>query len=526
MNHKVFPVIIAFIFATFCLQSQTPLTEGGGPAIDRCSAALSNHLLLKQDDKSAVFYLNTYSDNPKQQYQGIVTYNKSTGTAFNEDVILPTGYRPLYVRPCGDSYFGAYYRLDRAKKSFEYATVLFPQKKSTDGIRNVKPVSCLSFDISDRDNIAKFAASSPDGSKFAVVLVAPDLYYRTSCIYYFIYDNTGKELRQDKITPATGNNRFTVQDIAITHRSELVILLQTSKGKDNIIQLYSSKPDETTYVSETIDFGYINSMKMLRLQSKEIFIGGYYNSQGKTVGFFNLIFNPEKNAFTHRSHDTFEFKGGNTHDGFSESDYLVKCDHLFELPDKIVMMLGEQYTAYQQHGEKSSMAYKHLTNNIYGNKFTLTGSSLGIVKVQRHIGANSGSLVSLREEGERIGKSVLNEKNSAPKVPTHTNLGISYSPIVKGNNVYILYEDNAANYVEDATGWEDATVEKADENCVVLTRMDYSTDRKVVMLPAKTAQTFHDIWCIDGDNIYFGMSGKKDYSIQKFKLDGKWSWDR
>ena len=507
-------------------KAQTPLTEGGGPAVERCNAGLSNHLLLKQDDKIAVSYLNNYSNNPKQQYQGIVTYNKATETTFNEDVILPDGYRPLYVRPCGDSYFGAYYRLNRAKKSLEYATALFSQKKSTDGIRNVTPTSRLSFDISDRDDIAKFTAASPDGSKFAVVLVAPDLYFRTSRIYYFIYDNTGTELRHDVIAPATGNNRFTVQDIAITHRSELVILLQTSKGKENIIQLYRSTPDETTHISENVDFGYINSMKMLRLQSKEIFVGGYYNAQGKTIGFFNLVYNPDKNAFTHRNHDTFEFKGNDTYDGFTEADYLITCDHLIELPDKIVMMLGEQYISYQQHSEKSALAYKHMTNNIYGNKFSLTGNSLGIVKVQRHVSANSGSLISMREEGERIGSSVLGEKNSAPKIPTLTNLGLSYSPIVKGNSVYILFEDNAENYSENATGWEETSIEKADENCVVLTRMDYSTDRKVVMMPSKTAQTFHDVWFIDGDTIYFGMSGKKDYSIQKFKLDGRWSWDR
>ena len=507
-------------------KAQTPLTEGGGPKVERCSAALSNSTLLKQDEKSAVFYLNTYSNNPKQQYQGIVTYNKSTGTAFNEDVVLPNGFRPLYIRPCGDSYFCGYYRLNRAKKNFEYATVLIPQKKSIDGIRKVTPASRFTINISDRDDLSKFTAVSPDGSKFAVVIVAPDLYYRKSAIYYFIYDNNGNELKHDTITPSTGNNRFTVQDIAINHRSELNILLQTTKGKDNIIQLFRCTKDETSCITETIDFGYINSMKMLRLKSKDIFVGGYYNVGGKTVGFFNLVFNPDKNAFTHRNHDTFEFKGEDTYEGFTEADYLISCDHLIELPDKIVMMLGEQYITYQQHNEKSAFAYKHLTNNIYGNKFSLTGSNLGIVKVQRHLSASSGELIALREEGERIGSSVLAETASAPKMPTLTNLGLSYSPIVKGSTVYILFEDKAENYAENATGWNESAVEKADENCVVLAKMDYSADRKVVMMPAKPAQTFHDIWCTDGDIIYFGMSGKKDYSIQKFKLDGNWAWDR
>lgn len=529
MKNKGLFSIITLFFAMISLQAQTPLTEGGGPAVERCSAALSEQTLLKQDDKSAIFYLNTYSDNPKLQYQGIVTYNKSTGTAYNEDVILPNGYRPMLVRPCGDNYFGCYYRLNRASKSFEYATVSFPQKKSTNGIRKITPEVRLSFDITDRGDIIKYTAVSPDQSKFAVVFIAPDANYRTPYFYCFIYDNTGKELWYEKFIPSIAGSRFTVHDIAITHRGELLLLLNSMKGKNsNFIQLFSCKQDGITSVDAPVNFGYINSMKMLRLQNKQIFVGGYFNNtlQGKTTGFFNLIYNPDKNKFTQENTGTFEFRGESVHDELTEADYFVKCDYLYELPDKIVMMMGEQYFTFQQHSEKSSIAYKHITNNIYCNKFTLSGSSLGVTKVPRHLSANHGELAALRDNGERIGNSVLYEKNSSPKSPTFTNLGLSYAPIVKGNNVYVMYEDNAANYLEDATGWEPATIEKADENCVVLTKINYSVDKKVVMAPAKSAQTFHDIWCIDGNDIYFGMSGKKEYTIQKFKLDEKWSWDR
>ena len=524
MKNKGILSIIALFFATFCLQAQTPLTEGGGPTVAKCNAALSEQTLLKQDDKSAVFYLHNYSDNPRQQYQGIVTYNKSTGTTYNEDVILPDGYRPLFVRPCGDNYFAGYYRLNRAKKSFDYATVTFPQKKSTSGVRNVNPTVNLSINLTDRGDIAKFTAVSPDRSKFAVVLVAPDANYRTPHFYCFVYDPAGNEVWADTLSPALSGSKFTVHDIDLTRKGEILLLVSSSKGKTSLLQLFSCKDDGISSVDETVDFGAINSMKMLRLQSKEVFIGGYFgnSAQGSTTGFFNLVYNPDKNAFTSKNHDTFEYKDKTVYDDFTEADYTIKCDYLFELPDKIVMMMGEQYKTVQ-HGEK---AYKHITHNIYGNKFALNGKNLGVIKVQRHISAIDASLVSPREEGERIGKSALYEKTSAPKTPTFTNLGITYSPIVKGNTIYILYEDLAANYAEDANSWEPTAVEKADDNCVVLTRMDYSADKKVVMMHAKSSQTFHDIWCIDGNTVYFGMSGKKDYSIQKFKLDGTWSWDK
>lgn len=298
MNHKVFSVIIALLFSAFCLQAQTPLTEGGGPAVERCNAALSNHILLKQDDKSAVFYLNTYSNNPKQQYQGIVTYNKTTGTAFNEDMVLPDGYRPLSITPCGDSYFACYYRFNREKKTFEYATASFPQKKSTDGIRKVTPAVRLSFDLADRGDILKYTAVSPDNSKFAVVFIAPDVNNRAPYFYCFIYDNTGKELWYDKFIPNIAGNKFFIHDIALTHKGELVLLINSAKAKSSNIQLFFCKQGEITSVDEPVDFGFVNSMKMLRLQNKEIFVGGYYSATqtGKTIGFFNLIYTPTRTS--------------------------------------------------------------------------------------------------------------------------------------------------------------------------------------------------------------------------------------
>ena len=528
MNHKVLFSIIALLFATFCLQAQTPLTEGGGPAVERCNAALSSHILLKQDDKSAVFYLNTYSNNPKQQYQGIVTYNKTTGTAFNEDMVLPAGYRALHVTPCGDNYFACYYRFNRANRSFEYATASFPQKKSTDGIRNVTPNVRLTIDLADRGDILKYTAVSPDQSKFAVVFIAPDANNRAPYFYCFIYDNNGKELWYDKFIPTIAGNKFYIHDIALTHKGELLLLLNSTKAKSSTIQLFFCKKGDLSSVDEPVNFGFVNSMKMLRLKNNEIFIGGYYGEaqQSKTVGFFNLIYNPDKNKLTQRNHDTFDFTDKPVYDDLTDADYAIKCDHLIELPDKIVVMIGEQYTTFQQHSEKSSMAYKHITNNIYGNKFTLTGSNLGIVKINRHISASSGSLAVTHDDGERIGNYLIYEKKADPKSPTFTNLGLSYSPIVQNGHIYILYEDNAANFAENANDWEATSVEKAEDNCVVLAHLDYSADKKVVMMPTKEAQTFHDIWCIDGNTIYFGMSGKRDYSIQKFKLDGKWYWDR
>ena len=94
------------------------------------------------------------------------------------------------------------------------------------------------------------------------------------------------------------------------------------------------------------------------------------------------------------------------------------------------------------------------------------------------------------------------------------------------NEMYVMYADKFSNFDENNNDWDAANVDKGDEMCVVLTKIDYSVDKKMVMAPNKNAAVFHDIWLIDGQDIYFGMSGKKSYTIEKFKLNKQWNWDK
>ncbi len=535
MKHSVTRLLLVGIifFNALITNAQTPLVDDLGATVEHCNAAISNHIFLKQDAKSAIFYLNSYSNNPKLQYQGIVTYNKNTGTSYNENIELPAGYRPLYARTAGDQYLAYYYRFNRANRTFEYATASFPQKKSVSGTRQVTPEVRVAIDVTDRGEILKYTAVSQDESKHAVVFIAPNERNQAPYFYCYIYDNTGKELWYDKFLPVIIGNKFSIQDIALSDKGELLLLLYSVKGKNAsmqnpTIQLFTCTKGHIESVDEPVDFGYVNSMKMLRLKNKDIFIGGYYDAtvQSNTTGFFTYIYNPDKNKITDKSHEAIEYRNEHTYDGLTDNDYFIKCDYLFELPDKIVLMMGEQHTSIQEHGEKSSLAYRHHTNDVYCNKFTLGGTSLGLLKVNKHLSVSGNSIVTTHDDGERIGNYLINEKNAFAKNPTFANLSLTYFPIVKGNLVYILYADRFSNYAEDANEWEEAVLEKADENCLVVTKVDYSVDKKVVALPGKTGQTFHDVWVTDGDFVFFGMSGKKDYAIKQLKLNGQWTWDK
>lgn len=527
-------ILIVTSFMALPLKAQTPLTEGGGPVIEKCSAPLSSTSLIRNDSKTALFYLETYSPNVKLQYQGIVTYNKSTGTAFEEDVVLPTGYHHLYTRAIGTDFFGYYYRYNPEKHSFDYSVAQYPQKKSSDGVRNINPENRLSVDLTGRGEILKYVAVSPDESKYAITFIVPNDRNQAPYFYCYIYDNTGKELWYDKFLPTIEGNKFTIQDIELTDKGELLLLVYAVKGKNATVQhptmqLFSCTRGNITSISEEITFGFINSMKMLRLANKDIFIGGYYDEtqQSNTTGYFNFIVKDDPTLkITGKNHAAFNYGSGATYSGLTDHDYYVKCDYIFEMPDHIIAMLGEQYTSIQQHGEKSSLAYRHHTNDIYCNKFTLGGTDLGFVKVNKHVSAQAGEIVTTHDDGERIAAFRMEEKTARPKAMTFYNLGLGYVPVVQGSHIYVIYTDKASNFAEDATEWDPTAIEDAGDDCVVVTRVDYSVDKKVVMLPNKAGQTFHNVWMIDGQDIYFGMSGKKTYTLEKFTLNGKWAWDK
>lgn len=526
-------ILLIMNFFGTSVQAQTPLTGGGGPVIDKCAAAMSTPTLLRNDDKSAIFYLETYSTNPKQQYQGIVTYNKSTGTAFEEDVVLKGNYHHLYTRAIGTDYFGYYYRYDEVKGAFEYGVAQYPQKKSTDGVRNIEPVSRVSIDLAGRGEILKYVAVSPDESKYAITFIVPNDRNQAPYFYCYIYDNTGKELWYDKFLPTIEGNKFSIQDIELTDKGELLLLVYAVKGKNASIQhptmqLFSCTRGNLSSISEELTFGYVNSMKMLRLKNKDLFIGGYYDEtpQSNTTGYFNFIVKDDPMRITAKNHAVFDYGESVTYDNLVNQDYYVKCDYLYEMPDNIVAMLGEQYTSIQQHSEKSSVAYRHHTNDIYCNRFTLQGTDLGAVKVTKHVSADAGDIVTTHDDGERIAAFRMTEKTARPKAPTFYNLGLGYVPVVKGAEIFVIYTDKLSNYAEASTEWDAAAIESASDNCVVVARLDYSADKKVVMLPNKAGQTFHDVWMVDGENIYFGMSGKKTYTLENFKLNKKWSWDK
>ena len=90
---------------------------------------------------------------------------------------------------------------------------------------------------------------------------------------------------------------------------------------------------------------------------------------------------------------------------------------------------------------------------------------------------------------------------------------------MKGNAVYVLYQDSQANYNKHDKTPAQMTMGRGN-TCTVLARLDSDgPERDMVMLPGKAKRTLHNLWLFDGNKFYFGMASLKDYSIESRSLD-------
>ena len=79
-----------------------------------------------------------------------------------------------------------------------------------------------------------------------------------------------------------------------------------------------------------------------------------------------------------------------------------------------------------QHSDKGATAYRHHTNDIFCNRFTLNGTDLGCIRVNRHASAQASEIVTTHDDGERIAAFRMEEKTARPKAPTFYNLGLGF----------------------------------------------------------------------------------------------------
>ena len=332
-----------------------------------------------------------------------------------------------------------------------------------------------------------------------------------------VFDDKGEVIWQENYNPGFSEKEVTMYNFVLADNGKALLLTSSSSGKKkdaSTVQLFSFY--ENDHVSMDVEVTQsIHSMKVLILSNDTYFVGGYYaEKKGSTSGYFTMTFDPRTETLLKKNfskfNDNYVEKGflGWGKLAFTNQTYNVKCDHLFELDNGFVAMLGEQHhltivTNTNSKGQTTT-TYRYFRKHIICNMFSLDGEKSGYEMIKR-----SQVLVS------------------NVQIFDVSRYGLSYYPMIKGYEVYLLYNDNIRNFNGKAKNWETLNIAKSKTACTVLAKISKIGDveRKVVMLPNKDGRILHKLWDFDGNTAFFGIYSKKLYSVEQFEVNDQWSWD-
>lgn len=536
MRKNVF--FISFLFLLLGnLYAQEPLLDEVGPVIPGYNSVYADQTIIFDDEEAFTAYQYGYGYNKANEIQNLVSYHRGKKTLNSEKLVVANNFRYVYAHQSDEDFIAYYYRIAKGNV-YELASATIPMKKSSNGSKSVDPTVIASFKFLSKGQVQRYVSVSPDKSMYTISLVAFDAKNVLNGFYVHVFNSKGEELWNQKYNPKIAGTSFEVHDVKLTDKGKVLFLLNavTGEGKkvtSPTLQLLSLYKTDEVSMKETITFGYINSMRLLIKKNLDYFVGGYYSlkNNGGSSGYFTYVFNQHTEEKINNFNTLFydDYKEKKTSEMlFANQDYKVNCNLLHEFSNEFIVMLGEQ-TAYTRYEDEKSgeVLYNYYNNKVFYNLFSLDGVGAGYELVDKK--------QTLTEEKHFLGPKPVGERKISPTpsmvgdpdIFPYQSAALSYCPIIRGNSVYLIYNDNINNYNGEAEGRISANLNEDKTVCLVLTKIAKLDDveRKVVMIPAKEKRIFDKVWYFDGTTLYFGVNAKKSYTLEKIVLNDQWSWD-
>ena len=478
-----------------------------GPIVNNFTRDHYDKAILTDNSQEFVAYGSPIWVKLKKCTHSIITYDKEKHTVAKRDLTLGDDYKRLLAYDADESYFITYSRYPKSTV-FEYSTAFIP-KNCAEGYQ-VTPKVKLSFPIDHNGYVMEYTAESPDHTKHATTFIYINKKQQAEKFYFFVYNENGEEMFNKVLSPEIYGDSFSVEDLAVTNEGEALLLMRTGTKERQSLHnsavhiLYCNEDGGKSFINP-INFGIIQSMRMVVLKNGNYFVGGYYaeKSGDPTSGYFTCIFQKGQEEFDTPKHFSFPSNHRPKHEFMLAYmlKYYTTCAALYELENGEVVMLGEHRAMVISTGQGTT--YYHYADNIvyeyFGNDGTMTH--------QQYLPKNQARQF---EKGAN---------DIAPTWFTYDKLGISFTSFVKGNAVYVLYQDSQANYNKRDKTPAQMTLGRG-STCTVLARLDNDgPERDMVMIPGKAKRTLHNLWLFDGSNLYFGEESLKDYSLEYRTLD-------
>ena len=481
-------------------------------------------LLLENNEDQFVEYLSPRYGGKKNLDHTLAVFNKNKRSFTYHKVAFSTPHFLKMAFDTGDDYFSAYARFE--KKNTIYCTGHLP-KTGTQSPRIKARLTIPSNDVWCK------SMESPDGKMHAVILLAS--FKKTAPkVYVFVYDSKGDEVSFKEFTPSTRSAYFAFSNAALSNNGDLTILLVSydRKGKQDfngfsmpLSNALIKKPNDPTntalhiaqfsdgevteYRIPHFNFGEIHSAGILELENGAYFLGGYYgeNAANSSVGYFSCIFDPNSENIieTHHYMLPAEQQAQDKHMFLMHLKYRIYVQDIVRLENGKIVMLGE-HRAYavitSRVGNATYTEYSNWASDVVYQTFDTKGECERNDMVRKLQAHKTGAYISL--------------KGFDPIVTNFQDIFISYSSFVKGNDIYLIYNNSL-----DPDKYCSTMPLDYGKACMRLTKLsaDGKVDYKTIMKCDARKSYFNRIWLVDDDGtVYISTGGKQGYGIESFTL--------
>lgn len=467
----------------------------------------SNLLYLNGFNDQKIIYSEDYFSPSQKNIDGdVIFYVDAENNSVAEcEVDHNEDYRLQAAFENAEEVFGLYEYFNAKQKKYGlYLNAV--AKNATKGDWN--PQELVLVTTEKRDGRYVFTATSPDKNMFAVALLGADRSGSMQGSVLMIFDSNGQLVRESKIPLSFVNKTFNLLDMVMNNEGEVYCAIcsynQQGKSKSNMefnILAMTERGDEM--VEQSVTFGEISNGKLLFTRDGNLALAGYYSEANDNFesGTYCLTYDVHTqtvNALSNKDFPKSYYEKGAMFKAYANYVVNQRCEVLprgiYEFEDGTIGLIGEQKGVISVVSQTGT-TYFVVAKNIMYNSITSDG-------------VQDLTLISKNQQ-----------RSAHPSCKLHS-IFLSYYPFFANNTIYLVYNDNEANYLGKSNQPFNYALNRKKAALVMRTiEADGRTDAKVIARTAVTKNFVEHVPFMIDDGFIVIDGQKKGSGISKVSVN-------
>jgi len=491
--------------ALFAQNYQTVFTQKD----DMFHTWLKSHALIDCADGSHIFYSNAtlYAKQRNFESDGIYIIDEQNEKATCASIERDEDFFFLNAIENGEDIVALYrYYNKKAKKFGLYLNTV--SKNATQGRWDPEEIISIETEKSEARYVK--TAVSPDGSKMAIFVAGVEKKGGFEGAKIMVYDNQGHLVWDNNAPINLANSVFGIPAMIMNNKGEVFCTIYSyekvsnTAHKNHQLHILAVSDDNATMADEAVDFGEISNAQMLLTKNGQLAVAGYYcpSLKDREYGTYAMVYDVDNNNIVSLKNKEFpaNYKEGAAMlkayaNYVANQNCNVVTRGLFEFADGSLGLVGEQHGIIERVQPNGMVSYVLQAKNIMYN----------------HIVDGEVQELDMYKKNQIAG--------GAPRMQFEYQY-ISVFPFLKNNTLYLLYNDNVANF----SGKQDVPYNHTlnSKKGVVVMRTISSTgssDVKVISNAGTTGRMMVYPLYVAEDGFVVTDRAKKDNGISKIRVD-------